>query len=190
MKMTTDLRDLCQEFRLDPAILRRHKLAGDVMSNFSEGFVPTEEEFDGTFLWGKKKGRAFAASSAYAGVCTQLLLGATPMVVVTFSRREWTVEVAPYCATWDGLLPAAYRPIVGREVFEAWEWRRTAPPDPVLSAATRAAIARARRRRRATFRACGTCAVPVAPEMLFGGVECEACASRQIDVEVEQRRSS
>ena len=176
MEMSIPILELCREFRLDPAIFRRRALwSGPIDNNFA-GFAPAEEFCQGEYYEGSRKGRNFSKSGVYTGVLSQLVLGAKrPMVLITLSRREWTVEVAPYAQRWDGLLPVPYRPLKGRSTFEAWEFRTGAPPDFATSAKVAAAITTAQRRRRSTFINCYVCATTVPPEEVWEYDRCSDC---------------
>ena len=176
MEMSIPLLEVCREFRLDPAILSRRALWSDLIDNNFAGFAPPEEFCRGEFHEGSRKGRNFSRSGAYTGVHSQLVLGQKrPMVIITLSRRDWTVEVAPYAQLWDGLLPVAFRPLKGRATFEAWEFRKGAPPDFATSAKVATAIDAAQRRRRSTFITCAICGITLAPEEVWEFDHCIDC---------------
>jgi hypothetical protein len=167
---------LCVEFRIEPTVLESLPLAAPPTSNVDAGFIVPEEDFEGHFAQGSRSGRSFVASGIYTGLEAQVVVGTEPLAVVTLSRRTWTVEVAPYAACWDGLLPAAYRPRLGRAVLEVWPWPTVAPSDPVLSEELVEALRVSSARRRATFLACAVCDTATPPEQLFGGTTCARCA--------------
>jgi hypothetical protein len=176
MEMSVPLLEVCREFRLDPAILRRRSLWSGLIDNNFAGFAPPEEFCRGEYHEGSRKGRNFSNSGYYTGMHSQLVLGQKrPMVILTLSRKAWTVEVAPYAQQWDGLLPVPFRPLKGRATFEAWEFRTGAPPDFATSAKVAAAIEVAQRRRRSTFIACAICRTTVPPEEVWGLDRCGDC---------------
>jgi len=182
MEMSVPLLEVCREFRLDPAVLRRRALWSDLIDNNFAGFAPPEEFCRGEYHEGSRKGRNFSASGAYTGVRSQLTLGQKrPMVILTFCRRTWTVEVAPYAQRWDGLLPVPFRPLKGRATFEAWEFRTGAPPDFATSAKVASAIEAAQRRRRSTFISCYVCRIIVPPEEVWAFDRCSGCREANVN---------
>ena len=175
--MTIPMRDLCREFRIDPAILERRHLWSGPIDNHFEGWAPPQEFFTGRYHEGSKKGRAFSRSGAYTGIHSQFVLGRDhPMVIITLSRQHWTIEIAPYAQEWDGMFPVAFRPLKGRSVVEAWEYRRGAPPDAAGCELVAKAITRASRARRATFLTCEGCELKFPPESIFERRFCSSCA--------------
>lgn len=182
MEMSIPLLEVCREFRLDPAILKRRALwSGPIDNNFA-GFAPPEEFCRGEYHEGSRKGRNFSNSGLYIGMHSQLVLGQKrPMVILTLSRKSWTVEVAPFAQRWDGLLPVPFRPLKGRATFEAWEFRTGAPPDFATSAKVASAIDVAQRHRRATFITCFVCRATLPPEEVWDGDRCGDCRGANFD---------
>ncbi|MEI8051505.1 MAG: hypothetical protein WCI12_08725 [Actinomycetes bacterium] len=175
MEITGAIIEFLEEVGLERRVLNRQVLFRGPIDNHDVGFAVRSEDFSSSPTWGSKKGRNFSSSPNYSGARTQLILGAEPLSVLTFDRKDWTLEIAPYGCIFDGLVPRPRRLEDGRTTLQIWERRKGAPFKSELSDHTTAAIALAAKERRSNFIACRGCHTRFPPEELWYFVFCSTC---------------
>jgi hypothetical protein len=178
MKMTGPIIEFLEEVGLERRVLNRQVLFRGPIDNHDVGFAVRPEDVSSSPTWGSKKGRNFSSSANYSGARTQLILGAEPLSVLTFDRKDWTLEIAPYGCTFDGLVPRPLRLENRRTTLQIWERRKGAPFKSELSDHTTRAIALATKERRSNFIACRGCGTRLPPEELWYFVVCSTCIAR------------